>query len=889
MTPRTLYLCPSDRAARAFQSKLAGDKIAPPDCMEIERFCRELWQRGQLFGLIADAREIIDATASAALWRYVVAEESDLSESEISRVAALVSDAWTLAHRYAMPMASLMGATTGTDNLALFARCAQRMQSLLKRHGGITPPELIAHLNTMTEQLQPLLPSEVVLTPAFAPYPAQARLLSKLSQVGVRVTAWRETFENRTLPTVHRFANETQEMRAAIAWAAKLTQDATSCVQGTIAIVVPDLASRRHVWLSALREQLNPGQWWLEPETDRDQFNLSVGLALSEYPHIESLLTVLRATFAEVDTELIAQALAHPRWGRAASSLAQIDRHHWKLLERGIDRSTINDWCEVLPSAVAQLLTRDVTAKQISRSTHAATIVAATRAFTEHAMIAQSDLFQLDEAWAKAIHGWIQSDRWLPPISWHRAMGEIAQLAIGQTFQPRAGKARIQVMGLLESAGVPFDAAWITGFTDRVLPESFKPSPMLPSAWQTTHNVGLGSRDEIRRRAHALWTNWNALSGSLYVSFASEIEAGEQRISPLAEALQVHEHATSSTRQPSPNRLISKHADEALPIAINTMDNANSEPRPLAAGDIERQAHCPRKAAASFMRLQEWPEHVVGISPRVRGTLVHEVMAAIGDARMRGVNEKSGEPDVATLLAVAADALTHAVASEGQKRPRIPAAVWDIECARLLPLIDQVLSLDAARNGFRVVAVEEEVKTTLFNAAFKLRVDRVDDYAAAKEDDGQFGVVFDYKTGSAARSDWFAENTSGRLAAPQLPLYLFALHAIMPPDTPRLGALGYIIISDDDVKFVGLGADPALAAKKPAKDEPEWFDLTMQWKDQLTHLVHEVQTGVAELAPLKGRATCRYCGFAAFCREPWSLSGSGAAEPDDASAAEGRA
>ena len=83
-----------------------------------------------------------------------------------------------------------------------------------------------------------------------------------------------------------------------------------------------------------------------------------------------------------------------------------------------------------------------------------------------------------------------------------------------------------------------------------------------------------------------------------------------------------------------------------------------------------------------------------------------------------------------------------------------------------------------------------------------------------------------------------------------------------------------------------LGADPAFATKKTAKDEPEWFDLTMQWKDQLTQLVNEIRTGVAEVAPLKGRATCRNCGVAAFCREPWSLSGlggSGAVEPDDAS------
>jgi ATP-dependent helicase/DNAse subunit B len=108
----------------------------------------------------------------------------------------------------------------------------------------------------------------------------------------------------------------------------------------------------------------------------------------------------------------------------------------------------------------------------------------------------------------------------------------------------------------------------------------------------------------------------------------------------------------------------------------------------------------------------------------------------------------------------------------------------------------------------------------------------------------------------------------------------------MPPDAPRIGAIGYIIISDDEVKFIGLGADASLAAKKPGRDEPEWFDLTMQWKDQLSQLAGEIKSGVAEVAPLKGRATCRYCGFASFCREPWSLSGSGAAEPDDPTATE---
>ncbi len=899
MTRRAIYLCPSDRSARAFHAALAAHDIAPSDCVDIERFCRELWQRGQLFGLIGDTRDYVDAAATNALWQYVVRDETDFSASEVTRVAALASDAWALAHRYAFPLNSLENLVAGNDNLALFARCALRMQSLLKRQRGITQPELASALVGVLEWMRSLLPSRIVLTPAFAANTAHTRLLNEMARLGVSVELWVAPQREHVPTVVLRFADATQEMRAAIAWASRAVRavDASGGGPlGAVAIVVPALSSQRSVWLSALREQLNPDTWWLNPETDRDCFNLSVGLCLGEYPHIHCLITVLRATYGNSegnsDTEALAQALMHPRWGRTPASIKRIERQLLLLLARGMDQSSLTDWWNVLPATVAECSALNlgqrrnavaVEEKRASRVTHAATIADVVLALTERAMIAQSDLFQLEVAWTEAIKSWTQLDRWLPSITAQQAVSELAQLANQQPFQPKAGRARIQVMGLLESAGVPLAAAWIVGFTADVLPESFKPNPMLPMAWQAAHNVGLGSRDEVRQRANALWTNWGALTGSLRVSYAGESEGSVQRISALAANLVVDNCEPEAKSTPSATRSVVSVADEALPFRT-TPDTA----KPLSSSDIERQAHCPRKAAASFLRLHEWPEHVVGISPRVRGTLVHEVMAAIGEARMRGIVDGEGEPDLATLRAIADSAFTRAVTDAAEKRSRIPVAVWDIERARLLPLIDQVLALDAAREGFRVVNVEEDVKAQLFNAAFKLRVDRVDDYAAALAEEDQFGVVLDYKTGAVARTDWFAENSSGRLAAPQLPLYLFALHAVMPPNLPRIGAIGYIIISDDDVKFVGLGADASLATnKKSGKDEPDWFELTTQWKDQLALLVDEIASGVADVAPLKGRATCRYCGFASFCREPWSLSGSGAAEADDGISADG--
>ena len=142
----TLYLCPSDRAARAFQRFLGRDNRAPPTCIDFEHFCADLWRRGQLFGPIADSRELLDADAGAALWQSVVAAETSLMASESALVAALADEAWTLAQRYGLSMRQLATFATGTyggqDNLALFARCAVRMEGLLRRAGAMTQAEL---------------------------------------------------------------------------------------------------------------------------------------------------------------------------------------------------------------------------------------------------------------------------------------------------------------------------------------------------------------------------------------------------------------------------------------------------------------------------------------------------------------------------------------------------------------------------------------------------------------------------------------------------------------------------------------------------------------------------------------------------------------------------
>ncbi len=887
---RAIYLCPSDRAARAFQRLLARDNLAPPTCTDVERFCADLWRRGQLFGLISDSRELLDADAGAALWQSVVTDETSLMASESAHVATLADEAWTLAQRNGLSVRQLSTFATGLyggqDNLALFARCAVRMEGLLRRVEALTQAELYEALLVWLDAIQSLLPERVILTPAFAAHAGQKRLLAAMNERGVEVKHWAPLSRPAATCQAYESSDAQQEMHAAIAWAKAQIDgdsDSASTVDRTVGIIVPNLSGCRAQWLSALREHLNPDKWWLNPETDRAQFNLSAGEPLAAYPWVAALTTVLAATIGNVDTEVLAQALMHPRWGRTPKSLQRVQSQLLRLLKLGTGRCTLRDWLDVLPATLRAALEGSSNAKKQTRQSHQNTLLALVSALTEHPYIAQSDLFQLEQAWSEALRRWAAMDRWLSPVSWRDAVREHVRISGQQTFQPQSGTASIQVMGLLESAGVPLDVAWIVGFTDRVLPEAYEPHPMLPRAWQALIQVGLGSRDEVRRRAQALWTNWNLLCGELHVSYAGDVEGSAQRISPLAAGV-VLQTAPSLVAMTRRSRRVDSAttSDESLPnVAAQTTHPA------LTAGMLEQQSHCPRKAAAMRLNLREWPEYAVGIPARLRGQVVHDVMHAVGEVRIQQTRDNGCEPTLEMLRNAATEALVVAVNDAKQERPGIPATVWAIERDRLLPLIDKVLSLDAARGGFTVVAVEQDVRTEVLGCAFKLRLDRRDVYTAAASDDACFGVVFDYKTGNVSRADWFAENSSGRLAAPQLPLYLFALHAVFPADEPRIGAIGYIVISDDDVKFVGVGADAALNPKRISANEPAWPDLTQAWQDELGVLIEEHRTGVAYVAPLKGTATCRRCSFAGFCREPWSLSGAQGEGDDEGSTSAG--
>ena len=94
--------------------------------------------------------------------------------------------------------------------------------------------------------------------------------------------------------------------------------------------------------------------------------------------------------------------------------------------------------------------------------------------------------------------------------AWRRRCPSAARSASCGAFaptrssSPRSPDAPIQVLGVLESAGLEFDALWVSGLTDDVWPMHARPNPFIPPALQRRR--GFPKRRRKRR--------WSAASGS---------------------------------------------------------------------------------------------------------------------------------------------------------------------------------------------------------------------------------------------------------------------------------------------------------------------------------------------------------------------------------------
>jgi probable DNA repair protein len=339
----------------------------------------------------------------------------------------------------------------------------------------------------------------------------------------------------------------------------------------------------------------------------------------------------------------------------------------------------------------------------------------------------------------------------------------LSQLCRQRLFQPETrGRPAIQVLGMLESAGLEFDALWVMGMNDDLWPPPPRPSPLLPAELLRSAGSAHASAEvelDFAQRVHA------RLLAAPTVIFSWAQADGNRvlRPSPLIAGI------SCAAEVPGKVVTVAGQLAAEAPAALALLDDALAPP--VAAGEkvsggswlLRAQAICPAWAYYQF-RLggEAMDEPVEGLDPAARGTLVHEALEALWTA------VASSEALAALSGGARQEAIAEAVAKalqtfELDRRTILPARFRELEAARLAKLLDLWLAVEDKRGqAFEVIACEQPAEVEIEGIKVRMVVDRIDQLADGRQ------VIIDYKTGAAIDTKNWADQ---RITEPQLPIY----------------------------------------------------------------------------------------------------------------------
>lgn len=418
-------------------------------------------------------------------------------------------------------------------------------------------------------------------------------------------------------------------------------------------------------------------------------------------------------------------------------------------------------------------------------------------------------------------------------LSPHAALKQWVMLTRASVFQPQAPDCNIQVLGLLEVALLEFEAIWLCGMTDEVLPQPLNPNPYLPVSLQRELGMPRANPQYELQYAKKLIKQLQQSCAELIVSYSQFDGDRPLQVSPLFADFNVTHLPELKPHQYQLATLQRMCDNQAPPV---------SETEKLRGGTsiLKAQSACPFKAFSEIrLRAEPIEEPVPGIDPTERGTWVHEVLQSLWTELQ----------DLAQLLEADLEALVEKhIEQAARNLPDL--ATYRIERLRLKRLILKWLEYEKQRPPFSVHALESAQDVTLGGLKLTMRLDRLDTLS-----DGSLAVI-DYKTGMADLNSWFTQ----RPQDPQLPLYCVANQAVKH--------LTFARVRTNKLGFSGISSNPWLLPDTTpcVKFADDWAELTHNWHLALERLARNFMAGHAEVDPRDGAATCQFCHCYSLCR-----------------------
>lgn len=806
-----------------------------PDILPFDAFIERAWSEWLGRSADASAPQLLDAVQEQSLWERIIrASPEGASLLQIPETARQAMETWRLIAEYRLPVD---GSYEACGDWSAFADWSREFERQCEANGWLDRARLADFLRGKMGAQGIDRPGVVYAAGFDEMTPRQADFFAALGN-------WRALETPGYAPALVRrkLRDSTAEMRRAAAWARGLLEKDPETQIGII--VVPDLTRSRAKIERILTHILDPGGG---PGGRRRPFHLSVGPALIEYPLIHAALLMLEFAVGQLPLPRAGMLLRSPFLGGAEKEWSKRAQWDAKLRKRGVWDVSVPRLLEEAGNCPelerrlrrVQKHLRSIPPEQLpSRWTRDLEDLLEAYGWPG-SRVPTSTEFQIIARWRELLSSFAALDLTVPAMNLAQAIDWLHRQAADIRFQVEDEGAPVQVMGMLEAAGLHFDHLWIMGLDDEALPARANPNPFLPISLQRQRRLPHSSAErELEFAAKAIA---QLLAGAPDVVLSYPETEGDRALmpSPLVAGAWIEDDGGSEADWIASMRAMAvfeEIADEAGP-ALAHSDSTGG------ASLFKDMAACPFRAFAKY-RLGARPleEADLGLSYRDRGTTVHKALEVIwrelgSQARLLELSQA----ELNTLITRGADA---AIAKLG------PGIGRDLERQRLQRLLSQWLEIEKSRPAFSVAAIEAERSVSMAGLDLCVRADRVDALPDGRQ------IILDYKTGQLKARGWEGE----RPDEPQLPLYCAT-------SENSVAGAAFAMIRTGELRFRGLTSGgvtlPALQkmAITPALPFSEQVE---EWRSALEDLAAEFRAGHAQLDPKPD--ACDNCGLRALCR-----------------------
>ncbi len=878
----------------------SGRAVWPtPDILPWETYVERTWLKLSLLSGNPASPALLDNHQCRLLWETVV-RSADFAASGLLNVretATQALSAWTLARAWHLLPA--MRRVALHEDAQMFLGWSDRFQELCRARNAIdraTVPDALADLlgdaiTSASGSLQQL-PASLMAAGFDIVEPQQQRLFDLLRTCGVAVDllpAASDVFDSRCCRI--EFANETDELRAAAAWARQRLESEPGA---NIAIVVPDLKQKRGLVMRELTDSLVPAARATAPSATGNvhpPFNVSLGVPLADYALVRDALAAIEFSlgrpmpYLQVSALLRSPFLGGGEAERAARAkldavLRESVAHEISLSslraqlgekQAGCDRlvTLLDDVIALRPGHAVDSAVRPLPSTPPACSQHFGRVLAAYGFPGDQAL--DSTDYQVLAKLRDAMTSLAGLQAVQPRMRTMEALAQLRGIAGETLFQPEStatASTPIQVLGILESAGQQFDALWVSGLAEDKWPLTARPNPFIPAALQRDAGIPDASALASLELDQKITRGWLGSATEVVLSHAQVAGSGDSEQWRAASPLIRNLEPAGLDRVLMGERPVTY---ASLLLAAGLLERVPDVPIVAlpggtrirgGAGVIRDQAACAFRAFARH-RLGARPLSVPqpGLDAAARGTLLHRVLYLVWGSLA----------DQATLVAIDDEKLRELIASSvtsaiawarAQGATSLAARFAAIEHGRLCRLVWQWMIYERERGPFRVTMREAARRVRLGRLSMELRLDRMDQLL-----DGTHALI-DYKTGVAKLASWLGE----RPDEPQLPLYVYA-------SEEQISALAFarvkLGVRGKDFGFEGISAIEGLLpdvtaietqSKWRSQGYTSWDVLTQQWESVLVDLAEDFSRGAAGVNPKNGALTCAQCDLQALCR-----------------------